>query len=103
AAIGSGSDRMVLVPAPYRLRHGDGSEQWYEVSGRFHRDGHGDPVMITVLRHISRQQRLSHAVELIAGGEALEDVLLELLAGVDHHDPRRTAGISWWEGGQRRV
>jgi diguanylate cyclase (GGDEF)-like protein/PAS domain S-box-containing protein len=96
-------ERQILVPAPYRLRHNDGTEQWYEIAGKLHPGTAGRPVMITSLRHITRQQRLTRAVELIAGGGGLEDVLRELLHGVDHDEPRRTGGISWIEDGRRRV
>ena len=33
---GSHHDRQLLVPAPYRLLHADGSEHWYEVAGQMH-------------------------------------------------------------------
>lgn len=94
---------QILVPAPYRLLHNDGTMQWYEVAGRLHADTSAHPVMVTSLRNISRQQRLSRAVELIAGGGRLDDVLLELLHGVDFDEPRRAGGISWMEGGRRRT
>ena len=96
-------DRQLLVPAPYRLLHSDGSEHWYEVAGQMHRGGPDGPVMVAVLRNMTRQQRLSHAVELIAGGARLEEILRELLHGVDYEAPRRTGGISWIEDGRRRT
>jgi diguanylate cyclase (GGDEF)-like protein/PAS domain S-box-containing protein len=96
-------DQQLLVPAPYRLRHVDGSEEWYEVAGQMHPGGADEPVMFAVLRNTTRQQHLSHAVELIAGGARLDEVLRELLHGIDYEVPRRTGGISWIDDGRRRT
>lgn len=95
-------DQQLLVPAPYRLVHADGSEHWYEVAGQMHHVA-GEPIMVAVLRSMSRQQHLSRAVELIAAGAALDEVLPELLHGVDYEVPRRTGGISWVEDGVRQT
>ena len=96
-------DQQLLVPAPYRLRHVDGSEEWYEVAGQMHPGDHGEPVMFAVLRNTTRQQQLSGAVELVAGGARLDEVLPELLHGIDYEVPRRTGGISWIDDGERRT
>jgi diguanylate cyclase (GGDEF)-like protein/PAS domain S-box-containing protein len=96
-------DQQLLVPAPYRLRHVDGSEEWYEVAGQMHPDGSGQPMMFAVLRNTTRQQHLSRAVELIAAGARLDEVVPELLHGIDYEVPRRTGGISWIDDGERRT
>ena len=75
------------------LRHADGSVEWYEVAGQMHPGETGEPAMFAVLRNTTRQQHLSRAVELIAGGARLDEVLPELLHGVDYEVPRRTGGI----------
>lgn len=99
----SGTATAALSPALYRLRRVDGEFETYEVAGRPHvalRDGQ---LMVLVLRDTGRQQRLTRAIERIAEGASLTDVVRELLAGLEYREPTRTAGISWDEAGARRV
>lgn len=100
---GERSGRAVLAPAPYRLRLANGSYGWYEIAGKPHPDLAGGTVIVASLRDIGRQQRLTRAVELIAGGAPLHEIVHELLLGVDYVEPRRTSGFSWTDGNHRRV
>ena len=103
ALAADGAERRVLTPTPYRLRFRGGEHRWFEVSGRTHPDLGGGRLIVVTTRDIGRQQRLTHAGELIAAGASIEAVLNELIQGMECLEPRRMAGVSWLNDGSRQI
>ena len=95
--------RHVLIPTPYRLRFRGGEHRWFEVSGRSHPDLEGGNVLVVSTRDIGRQQRLTHAGELIAEAAPIETVVNELIQGIEYLEPCRMAGVSWLNDDSRQV
>ena len=103
ALVATGTGRHVLTPTPYRLRFRGGEHRWFEVSGRSHPDLEGGKVLVVSTRDIGRQQRLTHAGELIAEAAPIEAVVNEVIQGIECLEPCRMAGISWLNDDSRQI
>lgn len=94
------TDEAEVSPAPFRIRSRSGWRDT-ELSATFVTDPDGAALVVISAVVVEHHRAAARAVELVASGAPMADVVDEVLRSVTHGTTIRAAGFSWDEGGRR--